>query len=114
MRPRSVSTSSVGLLVTLVTLGATAAGCDDHDHAPEPYATFQLCYDDHHTVEALPVQQAIVVCCLEHEIAGTAAPVCGDAAAACEAYLGTNLDAASATPTEVTAACAEYITQKGM
>jgi len=90
------------------------AGCDDgHDHDPEAFATFQECYDDHHTEEALPVQESIVICCLEHPIAGVA-PVCGDTTAACMTYLGTNLSSTSASQGEVDASCADYITQKGM
>lgn len=87
--------------------------CDDHSHDPGGYATFQACYDEHHGAEALPVEESIVICCLEHPIAGVA-PVCGDDAAMCSTYLGVNLAAASATPAEVSAACTEYIAQKGM
>ncbi|MBK9030301.1 MAG: hypothetical protein IPL61_03000 [Myxococcales bacterium] len=94
-----------------LTLVATLA-CDSHDH-PESYATFQECFDDHTTVESLPVTEAIAICCLEHPIAGVA-PVCGATAPACETYLGTNLATTSATPAEVTAGCADYITQRGM
>jgi hypothetical protein len=79
---------------------------------PDAYATYQACFDDHTMVEALPVPEAIVVCCLEHPIAGVK-PSCGATAAACTDYLGINLSATSATPAEVTAACADYITQKG-
>ena len=53
------------------------------------------------------------MCCLDHPIAGVK-PACGNTANDCAAYLGTNLDAASATPADITAACADYITQKGM
>ena len=90
------------------------AACDDHDHGAEAFDTFQLCFDEHATAESLPHDQAITICCLEHPIGSAPAPVCGDTAAACEAYLGTNLATASATPAQVTAACADYITQKGM
>lgn len=86
--------------------------CDDHDHdEPEPFDTFQDCFDDHHTEEALPTQQAIVICCLEHPIAGVT-EVCGDNAASCMTYLATNLSTSSATSAEVTAACTDYETQK--
>ena len=99
--------ASICFLLTL------AAGCGDDGGGEEPYDTFQLCYDDHHTTESLPVKEAIVVCCLEHPIGGVV-PVCGDTATACQTYLGANLGASSATTTEVMEACAEYITQKGM
>ena len=84
-----------------------------NDNDAEPYPTFQECFDDHHNVEALPVQEAIVVCCLDHPIAGVK-PVCGDTAAACGTYLDANLSATSASGTDKTAACADYINKKGM
>ena len=83
-----------------------------HSHDPEGYATYQACYDDHHNNESLPVKEAIIVCCLDHPIAGVA-PVCGNSANDCIAYIGTNLSSSSATPTEVQAACNDYITMKG-
>ena len=87
-------------------------GCHDHEH--EGFDTYQACFDDHHGgAENLPVKEAIVVCCLEHPIAGHT-EVCGNSAAECMTYLGTNLMASSATSTEVTEACADYVTQKGM
>lgn len=89
-----------------------AAACDGHSHDPEGYATFQACFDEHHTTEALPVEESIVICCLEHPIAGVV-PACGADASTCSTYLGTNLNASSATPAEVTAACAEYVIQMG-
>ena len=88
------------------------AACD-HDHDEEGFDTFQACFDDHHTEESLPTQQAIVICCLEHPIAGVT-EVCGANAASCMTYLGTNLSTSSATSAEITAACTDYETQKGM
>jgi hypothetical protein len=85
-----------------------------HDHGEEPFDTYQACFDDHHGgAENLPVQEAIVVCCLEHPIAGHT-EVCGATAADCMTYLTQNLSSTSATPADVTAACADYETQKGM
>ena len=83
--------------------------CHDHEH--EGFATFQACYDDHHTSEMLGIQESIVVCCLDHPIDGHS-EVCGTTAAACEAYLMQNVT--GPTMAEITASCAEYITQKGM
>ncbi len=83
-----------------------------HDH-DEGFDTFQDCFDDHHGAESLPVGESIVICCLDHPIAGVS-EVCGATATTCEAYIGANLDTASATSTEVTAACADYEMQKGM
>ena len=84
----------------------------------ESYDTFQLCFEDHHVAESLSVHDSIVVCCVDHPIAGVH-PSCGDTAAACQALLGGtdsvhNLSSASATPAEVMMSCADYITQKNM
>lgn len=84
-----------------------------HGHGHEPYATFQACFDEHTDVESLAINEAIVVCCLDHDIAGTPAPACGASAAECVTYLSVNLTA-GATVAEKSAACDEYIVQKGM
>ena len=84
--------------------------CHDHDH--EGFANFQACFDVHTMEESLPFQQAVVVCCVDHEINGVK-PACGATAADCVAYLGANLTS-TATATEIMAACTEYETQKGM
>ena len=90
------------------------AACHDHDHGAEPFDTYQECFDDHHGgAENLPVKEAIVVCCLEHPIAGHT-EVCGATTADCMTYLSTNLSSSSATQTDVSAACMDYVTQKGM
>ena len=94
-----------------------AASCGD-DHGEEPFDTLQLCFDDHHVEESLSVHDSIVVCCLEHPIAGVH-PSCGDTAAACQALLGGtdsvhNLSTSSATTAEVMTACADYVTEKTM
>ena len=86
--------------------------CGGHSHSG--YASYQACFDEHKTHESLPTQESIVVCCLDHVIMDAHGPVCGATAAECETYLGTHLASTSATSTERTAACAEYITQKGM
>lgn len=94
-----------------------ACGGDDGGDA-EPFDTLQMCFDDHHNVESLSVHDAIVVCCIDHPIAGTA-PSCGNTAAECVSKLtGTdtthNLSSSSATSQEVMTACADYETQKNM
>ena len=96
--------------ILIAILFATACGGDDE---AEAYPTYQECFDDHHNNESLGIQESIVVCCLEHPIAGVK-PVCGNTTAECATYLGTNLGSASATQADVTAACSTYITQKGM
>ncbi len=82
-----------------------------HDHDEEGFDTFQACYDDHHNEEMLGIQEAIVVCCLDHPISGVS-EVCGADATSCVTYLSTNLS--GPTQAEVMAACTEYETQKGM
>lgn len=95
--------------VLVAVLFMVACGHSDHG-----YASFQTCYDEHVGPEGLTVQQSIVTCCLEHEIAEVHPPVCGNTAAECEAYLGTNLAASSGTAAERTGACIDYVTQKGL
>jgi hypothetical protein len=89
------------------------AACGDSKKEEEAYDTYQDCFDDHTSVEMLPVQEAIVVCCIEHPIAGMKV-VCGNTAADCVTYLGVNLSSSSATSADVSAACDDYVTQKGM
>lgn len=103
---------AIALCLTLAPFAFAACGGDDGG-GEEAFDTFQDCFDDHHTEEALPTQQAIVVCCLEHPIGGVT-EVCGADAAACMTYLATNLSTSSATSAEVSAACTDYETQKDM
>ncbi|MBL0215343.1 MAG: hypothetical protein IPQ07_15835 [Myxococcales bacterium] len=96
-------------LFALLVIGSV--GCKDDP--PEAYPTYQECFDDHTTHEMLPVMEAIVICCLEHPIAGVA-PVCGDTKPDCINYLTNNLNQTSASTIEVMDACADYVTQKSM
>jgi hypothetical protein len=99
------------IAISLTFAAFTFAACG-HDHEEEGFDTFQACFDDHHTEEALPTAQAIVICCLDHPIGGVS-EVCGATAASCTTYVTANLTAASATSAEVTTACTDYETQKG-
>lgn len=101
---------AIAISLTVAAFAFTACGSDNP--GPEAFATFQACFDAHHTEESLPTQESIVVCCLEHPIAGVT-QVCGADAAACMTYLATNLSTSSATSAEVTASCTDYVTQKG-
>lgn len=94
----------------LLCIGALlfAMSCS-HDH--EGYSTFQDCYDDHTIEEGLSFQEAVVVCCIDHEIDGESG-VCGATAADCVTYLDANLTS-TATSADTQAACDEYETQKG-
>ncbi|HUS28983.1 MAG TPA: hypothetical protein VMZ53_10740 [Kofleriaceae bacterium] len=77
----------------------------------ESYDTYKACFDDHHNVESLPVDQAIVVCCIEHEIGGAAKnTLCGGDSAACTTYVTAQLGQ-SATTAEISAGCTTYQSQ---
>lgn len=86
-------------------------GCKDDPI--EAYATYQECFDEHTMEESLLVPEAIVICCLEHPINGIS-PACGDTKADCINYLTSNLAQTSASTTQVSDACADYIVQKAM
>jgi len=101
----------IALLSSLCSFALTL-GCGGGGNDAEPYDTYQECFDDHTIEESLSIHDAIVVCCLDHPIAGVH-PSCGDTSAACQTYLGTNLTT-TATAAEVTMACDDYITEKGM
>lgn len=95
-----IATLSASLLVSLA-LASLVACHDDHEH---DYATLQDCMTDHTQVEMLPEFQALTVCLVDHFDLGWAT------AAECEAYVTTHGDY----PSSRTAACAEYIRQKGL
>ena len=58
------------------------------------------------------MEQAIVVCCIDHPIDGVK-PACKSSQAECEAFVDAELDV-SVTAAEVTAACTDYFVQMGM
>lgn len=93
----------------LLALPLAVAGCGHPDEEAEPFDTLQACYDEHHNVESLTVLQAIVVCCLDHPIAGVH-PSCKDTQADCVTHVDAQLDA-SVVLTDIQAACTEYINQ---
>src|SRR5258706_11116137 len=95
--------------LALIFVAACGGGMD-----ADPFDTFQMCFDEHHNTESLSVHDAIVVCCIDHPIAGVH-PSCGNTAADCVAKLtGTdtvhNLSSSSATSQEVMTACTDYET----
>ena len=92
-----------------VPLGFVACS-DDKKEDADPFDTLQACYDEHHTTESLPVQKAIVVCCLDHPIAGVH-PSCTNTQADCVAHVRANLNA-SVTDADIAAACTTYISEK--
>ena len=81
----------------------------------DPFDTYQACFDEHHTTEAFSVGKAITICCLDHPIGNAAAGVvCGATEATCDTYVTANLTSPDVAPADVTAACTDYVTQKGM
>lgn len=107
------------LIASLFALPVAFAACGDSNTPDaDPFDTFQMCFDEHHVTESLAAHDAIVVCCIDHPIAGVH-PSCGDTAMACQALLtGTdtvhNLSSPDVTTADVMTACTDYITQKGM
>ena len=93
-----------------ITLAITGCGSSTKD--AEPYPTLQECFDDHTMTEGLPVGQAIVICCIDHPIAGVH-PSCGADKTACGTIVRAALSAATTTA-DITTACADYETQLGM
>jgi hypothetical protein len=109
---RSVRITSLVLssLLALPFVLAACGGDDGNDEDAEEFPTLQACFDEHHNMESLPTDQAIVVCCTDHPIAGVH-PSCGATAMDCETHVDSELDDTSATADEITTACQEYIDQ---
>lgn len=96
----------------LASLALTACSDDKTGADADPFDTLQACYDEHHGGdEHLPIQEAIVTCCLDHPIAGMAAPTCLDNKEACVTHVRAGLDA-SILSTDIDAACTTYIAEK--
>jgi hypothetical protein len=103
-----IATIVIASMFSLPLVFAACGGSDEKD--ADPFDTLQACYDEHHTEESLPVQQAIVVCCVDHPIAGVH-PSCQDSQAACVAHVRAALDA-TVTDNDISAACTTYIAEK--
>ena len=103
------------LLAASIT-GLAIAACGGSSKADnDPFATFQACFDEHHSTESFPVQQAIVICCTSHPIGSADMNVvCGSDAASCVSYVGSNLTGSDVTSAEISAACTDYVNQRGM
>ncbi|MEO7731287.1 MAG: hypothetical protein ABIY55_09965 [Kofleriaceae bacterium] len=107
MRTRIVS----ALLSSLLALPLVLVACGGNDTPDaEPFDTLADCYDEHHNEESLTVQEAIVVCCVDHPIAGVH-PSCGATQAACATHVTAELGAEVTDP-DVQAACTTYIVDK--
>ena len=96
--------------VLVLGLPLALAACGDSEADADPFDTLQDCYDDHHNVEKLTVQQAIVVCCLDHPIAGVH-PSCTSTQAECMTHVRAELEA-TVLDADITAACTTYLSQK--
>jgi hypothetical protein len=84
--------------------------CSSKSNDADPFDTLQACYDEHHNVESLSVHDSIVVCCLDHPIAGIH-PSCKDTQADCVTHVDAELDA-SVVLSDIQTACTDYIAQK--
>jgi hypothetical protein len=83
------------------------AACGGGDEDADPFDTLQDCYDDHHNTESLSVHDSIVVCCLDHPIAGVH-PSCLNTQADCVTHVDAELDA-SVVLTDIQMACTDYV-----
>ncbi|MGE0867376.1 MAG: hypothetical protein AB7P03_02355 [Kofleriaceae bacterium] len=99
-------------LFLLGSLLCAHVGCGG-DEGAEAFPTYQACFDAHTDDENLPVLEAIVVCCLEHPIAGMT-EACGADKPTCINYLTANLKQTDASVTEVMMACDDYENQLSM
>ena len=96
---------SIATALLSVSLALQLVFACHHDH--DGYSTLQECYDEHHDVEALPVHDSIVVCCLDHPIDGVA-PSCLNTQADCVSHVDAELDL-SVSLADIQAACTDYI-----
>ena len=101
--------STVFISAVLVSsLVVTACGGDSMD--ADAFDTLLACFDEHHNMESLSTHDSIVVCCLDHPIAGVH-PSCKDTQADCVAHVTAELGSA-ASASDIQAACTDYIAQK--
>ena len=91
-------------------LGLLGACGDDHEEGDVDYPSLQACFDEHVDEEGLSIEQAIVVCTLDHTFAGSGVDFA--TAAECETFVAANLEDADASTAQIMAACADYIIQK--
>ena len=102
MRIATLASFALPLVLPLV-----LAACGDKKEDADPFATLQDCYTEHAVEEHFPVQESIVVCCLDHPIAGVH-PSCTSTKADCVTHVRAALDT-SVSSTDIDAACATYI-----
>jgi hypothetical protein len=98
------------IVISLAALSLTLTACNNSEPVDaDPFDTLQACYDEHHGgTEHLPIQQAIVTCCLDHPIAGMNAPTCLGTQVDCVNHVRAGLDP-SILDADINAACTTYI-----
>ncbi|CAN5409426.1 hypothetical protein BH11MYX1_BH11MYX1_19030 [soil metagenome] len=103
----------ISVLVAAIAVPVSACSSSDTKVDADPFDTFQLCFTEHHATESFSIDKAIAICCLDHPIGTKAAGVvCGTTQASCETYVGSNLAGSDASGSDITASCADYITQR--
>jgi len=103
---------STSLVASLLSFPLLLAACGGHDEDDEPFDTLQACYDDHAGGEGLTVQQAIVVCCLDHPIGSSGLhPSCTNTKVDCVTHVRAELSN-TVSSTDIDAACTTYIAMK--
>ncbi len=101
------------LAISFALLAACGGSGSSGDHTA--YPTYEDCFTDHHVTEGFDVQQAIVICCIDHPIGNAAMnTVCGNTSQTCVTYVTANLMPSDAMSTDISTACDTYITQRGM
>lgn len=90
-------------LLSFTLVLAACGGSKDAD----PFDTLQACYDEHHNMESLSVHDSIVVCCLDHPIAGIH-PSCKTTQAECVTHVDAELDP-SVSLGDIQMACTDYV-----
>ncbi|MEO8840611.1 MAG: hypothetical protein ABI591_21880 [Kofleriaceae bacterium] len=105
----------LSLLASLLVFPLVSACGDGGSVDADPFDTYQACFDDHHGTEGFTAAKAITICCLDHPIGSNAAGVvCGATEASCDTYVTANVVSPDVAAAEITAACTDYVTQKGM
>lgn len=104
---------ATALLAAAFALPLLVTACSDNNtnqQDADPFATLQDCFDEHHNTESLSVHDAIITCCIDHPIAGVH-PSCGMTQPDCVTHVTANLSASSASSSDISTACTDYITQ---
>jgi hypothetical protein len=111
----SIHFARLSLVFSMLALPVFAACGNNSSVDADPFDTYEACFTEHHVTEAFSTQKAITICCLDHPIGSNAAGVvCGATAQTCGTYVTANLMGSDATADDITAACTDYVTQKGM